>query len=449
MLELNNPVGPTSKVVSDWYPEGFTRSGNCPTPPGGNGQPDWFVAQNAVCSTIQNGQANTCLGLQAGWGGSGQSGVGYWGPPAVANPTRRCLTHYRPTQGVGSAGTQRSTVIETWTRPVAGSWNWKRDYDNDNVWPGQPDHNPVPSWLPPVIPALKPNHNTPGAPAPTAPPDWALPPLADPDVLPQEWREVGPSPPRPVRVRVETRTLPTPSGPIPWTPGWPWNGKPEPDPAPTRPRTPKPVDPTPVPEPVPQPLPQRETWKTVEFVIDSKGRPSARKDWHTQSKPASSRTVERKLAAVPQALKRIVDALANAVTESADFIEAVHDAICDKGYKGSSKRPDRQLADIYRAARDDKLDLVDAVNNIVKNQLEDAIIGKGMGALAKGYRKAHEAVRGGSNPIGAGTRTRYTKELQKISQDVWKQAGVKAPPSDCSFKQGTRAGIARNISRVL
>lgn len=137
---------------------------------------------------------------------------------------------------------------------------------------------------------------------------------------------------------------------------------------------------------------------------------------------------EKKISARSKTAYGIVHALANAVTESTDFLEAIHNAICDSKYRGKSKKPHDMLRDIYNAARDDKIDLGQAIWNVAYEQFMDAAIGKAHQTTAKAHQAALRHL-GMESPISIQSRLNAARKAIG-SGDPLKQIGGEIRQSD-------------------
>lgn len=403
-LQLRKVSGPTGNDAAPIIPDpaaGWSVVAECPTPPGGIAE--WYTTTTlANCSALQNAQTNGCLA------GQNITGLFAW-PPTVGSPGtsgNRCILKLVQTSSATNSGVR----VINWGRPNTGPYTYINENNdaggNNQEHESQPDNDTVPSWLRPVAPNIEPN-NRPGAPAPTAPPEWARPNINDPKVIPPEWREVGPEPNVPVgrpRLSPGAVAVPTPTGPVIWRPGWPFNVPRPKGPATQRPRpqVPDPVrPPDPAPEPKPDPaLAPREP--VVSVIVGTRRPPRAIKEQHWQQRPKPGQR-EVKPRYDKRTTYQVVDALMNAVTEGTDFLEAIHDAICD-GQKGKSKKPQDLLKDLWDAVQRDAIDWRAAARNIVYEQVMDAVIGKIAKSTGEAHRMAQQHLGGAISPVGIQSR---------------------------------------------
>lgn len=181
-----------------------------------------------------------------------------------------------------------------------------------------------------------------------------------------------------------------------------------------RPRTPGVTSP-PKPKPAPivddrqRPMPPPMVIGPPGTVTDTTTRPDGTvrppNDTHTNSPPAPG-DKERKVIANPRS-SSLVSWLVGTVTESIDFIEALHDALPkdrqatswykDKNGKWRKANPSaqKQLDALYKNI--DKLDVKQALKNVLINQLQDALIGK-LGSRAQKEAKPFLEMLG--RPVG-------------------------------------------------
>lgn len=173
-------------------------------------------------------------------------------------------------------------------------------------------------------------------------------------------------------------------------------------PLPTRVPSPT-TDPRPSPAGKPRPI-------APPMIIGGPGtlpKTNPKPDGHNSTPPGPGEK-ERKTIANPKS-GGLVSWAVGTVTESIDFIEALHDALPDdvkrhyyKDSKGKWRRAkpsaSTMLKDLYKNF--DKLDLNEALKNVIINQLQDAIIGK-LGARAQKEAKPFLELLG--RPVGFGT----------------------------------------------
>lgn len=109
---------------------------------------------------------------------------------------------------------------------------------------------------------------------------------------------------------------------------------------------------------------------------------------HRLARPGRGNKEKKFIATVP--LQHIVARIANGVTETKDFIDAIHDAL-PKQYQArapnrgrwvrSEAPPQAKAAAIYTHIN--KIDWKEAWKNVLENQVEDMVIGKSNKAVAK------------------------------------------------------------------
>lgn len=445
-LELRKVNSPTDfpNVPADLIPnpaDGWSVYNECTSPLPLLSGAERMTQSGLAPPNSQSNFVNNCT--------AGQSNVTPWG--STIQNSSLFLARLRHTSTL-SGGALRFQYQVGYSRATTGPTGWttvEEDPGGNNVeHESQPDNDTVPTWVRPVAPNIEPN-NRPGAPAPTAPPEWARPIINDPNVIPPEWREVGPVP-------VRTRTIaspggvvvPTPTGPIIWRPGWPFaSPKPAGPPgSPNRPTTPAP-NPPPAPKPETQPDPHlAPKWPVVSVRLGARRGPRTFKEQHWQRRPPSGRK-EVKLGATGRAAWKITDALMNAVTEGTDLLEAIHDAICD-GKKGKSKKPQDMIADLLDALQRDAIDWQQAARNIVYEQVMDAIIGK----LAKTAGEAHrmaEAHIGVSSPIGIQSRLNAAQKPIGHGQPIGQvQAWIRQSDKYTGRNKQSRP-MCKNSNRII
>ena len=210
---------------------------------------------------------------------------------------------------------------------------------------------------PGVTPALIPNGNNRTAPRPELPPVPEFWPAIDPLQLP-----IGVPVPRP---------LPLPWHVIPLRP-WrnPWR---DPGEQPSH-------GPEPKPRPRPRPRPE------VVWPLVPAARPAIRPNTHRWAKPPS-RVKENKTRASSGVIRALMPIL-NGITEVGDIVDALWKAL-PKKYRSKCVTMQCKAADLYRHW--DKVEVTDALRELVKNELEDAFFGK-LGAAGKAAA--------GANPYG-------------------------------------------------
>lgn len=96
-------------------------------------------------------------------------------------------------------------------------------------------------------------------------------------------------------------------------------------------------------------------------------------------------TKERKVKSKVPNLVQVIQKAGHAYGEVDDAISAIHDAL-PKEYQAKRKRPDYMLKALYRHW--DKLDVNQAIVNLLANHVEDAIVGRISGG-AKEYASKH------------------------------------------------------------
>lgn len=460
---LRNPPSPTGRpaVPGMQVPDpaaGWVKFNECQAKFAEVGPPGKNFGGTSPPNSLTN-QVAACL--------AGQANSTPWGPSFTDSVSRTLIY-------MGRVTTQpRFQCQISWGRPNTGPFSWVDQAadpgGNNNVWPSQPDSAPIPHWLPPLIPAMPDFSQVPGAPAPEAPPEWAVEPIRNPDIIPPEWREVGPAEHSAPRRQVSApQVLPTPVGPLPWHAPWPYNNPgvvpapspwPEVVPAPSPGQVPAPgpaVAPSPSPVPgvhsVPRPEALPRQWATIDFGVAPSGRLNARPGHHYQRRPPKGVKESKALARSARVAYALVHGLTNAVTESLDVLEAVHDAICDSKYRSRRKHPKAMAEAVWNAIRDDKIDLKDAIQNIAYEQFMDAAIGKANRKTSEAHQAATDAIGMKRSPVSIQSRINWSQKaggegmlLKHAQREIRKATKQKGSPKNCDGAV-TRAAIAHYVS---
>lgn len=148
----------------------------------------------------------------------------------------------------------------------------------------------------------------------------------------------------------------------------------------TRPELPKQSDPDIGPKPgiaLPRPTPRPEPQPQLE--IPPKGPPRYVRNDHRQA-PPRKRERERK---VNSRSAGVAASVYDAITEGADFVDALHKSLPKHLRRGRSLSG--KMADIYEHY--DRLDPSEAIRQLLINQIEDKFIGRTIATSRKGYRK--------------------------------------------------------------
>lgn len=213
-------------------------------------------------------------------------------------------------------------------------------------------------------------------------------------------------------------------------PAYPWPGRPA-----TRPRVPGFWEIT-IPTPRPPQLgvgtplaPPRDVTKQPEAVLKPVTRTKPWMDFdYRPPAPPRNRTRERKLMNRSAAFRVLLFQALNNVSEWAEIIDAIWDALPDDVKEKMPKRglldnagqygidgADWKMKQIYK--HHDQIDWNKAFANIIANQLEDKIIGFVEGRVSKVYK-------GPSNPLGSAFQQRISKEIDQAKDKALREEYV-------------------------
>jgi hypothetical protein len=123
------------------------------------------------------------------------------------------------------------------------------------------------------------------------------------------------------------------------------------------------------------------------------------------SRPGNEKTKEAKLILAPHR-RSLVAWLMNAATESNDFLAAIHKALPEE-CQGKRTNPVGKARDIYNCFSE--IDWNKAVCNLVKNEVEDNIYGRGGRGWAKVNRKIN-------HPSGSPRRADQPRFSEEVGQ---------------------------------
>lgn len=119
------------------------------------------------------------------------------------------------------------------------------------------------------------------------------------------------------------------------------------------------------------------------MIINNKGRVTFAPPTHANV-PPRQRERERKINSGSLVA---ATAIYGALTESIDAVDSIYEAIPSSARRASG--PIGKVEAIY--ANFDKIDWVEAIKNLLENQLEDRIVGRSIGATTKAYRRYNKS----------------------------------------------------------